>query len=180
MPDIPGGASQVVSHAYGVRLWVAAAGPKGVVYRYDRDSLGVWHGDPWASMAAGVKYLAPSADPSARDIAVFYEGTDGLFRYLFLGFTDDKKARVPIADGITHIVGVGSQRRFNEFFAVSGDEFCMFEYSFEAKAWQKVSFGKIDLPVVDAVFGFGRNEPVASMYVTCANGKVHEFVRYKN
>src|SRR3990170_4606135 len=80
-----------------------------------------------------------SAAPSARDIAVFYEGTDGLFRYLFLGFTDDKKARVPIADGITHIVGVGSQRRFNEFFAVSGDEFCMFEYSFEAKGWQKVS-----------------------------------------
>jgi hypothetical protein len=180
MPDIPGGISQVVAHAYGARLWVAAAGPKGIVYRYDRDSLGVWRGDPWATMTSGVKYLAPSADPSMRDIAVFYEGTDGLFRYLFKGSTDDKKARLPVADGITHIVGVGSQRRFNEFFAVSGDEFCMFEYDFEDKAWQKVPFGKIDLPVVDAMFGFGRNEPVASMYVTCANGKVYEFVRYTN
>jgi hypothetical protein len=130
-------------------------------------------------MVGGVRSLAQAADPTTRDVAVFYSGTDGLFRYLFQGHTDDAKARVPVADGVTNLIGAGNQRRFNEFFGVSGDEFCMFEFDFEDKAWHKVPFGKIDPPVVSAVFGYGRNEVSAQMYVMCANGKVYEFVRYK-
>jgi len=179
LPEMPGGASQLATNMYKASSWVVAAGPTGLVYRYIQDSLGQWSSAAWTKMAAGAKCMAPSADPSMRDVAVYYSGTDGLFRYLFYGYTDDMKARVPVADGITNLIGAGNQRRFNEFFGVTGDEFSMFEFDFEDKAWHKVPIGKIDPPAVSATFGYGRNEPIGQMYVTCANGKVYEFVRYK-
>ncbi|MBI5868455.1 MAG: hypothetical protein HZB43_09235 [candidate division Zixibacteria bacterium] len=178
--DVPGGASLIVAHHYGQRLWAAAAGAKGDIYRYVRDSLGIWHTDPWAKMAAGPKYFAAAIDPSLRDIAVYYAGNDGLFRFLFLGYTEDKKARVPVADGASNILGGGTQRRFNEFFGISNNEFCMFEFNFDDKAWHKVPIDKIEPPVVSTNFGFGVNDRVAQMYVMGANGKIHQFVRYKN
>lgn len=180
LPDLPGGASFITAHKYGERLWSAAAGPSGDIYRYYRDTLGQWSGSSWAKMPVGPKSFAAASDPSFKDIAIYYSGIDRRFRFLFLGFTDDKKARVPAADGITNVIGVGSQRRFNEFFGISGNEFCMFEFNFDDKAWHKVPISEVDLPVVSTTFGHGFNDVAAQMYVLGANGKIREYVRYKN
>ncbi len=177
LPSIPGGAADVCVSQYGPRLWAVAATAKGEVYRFRQDSLGQWSGDPWAAMPAGAKSLAASADPTMRDVAVFYSGADGIFRYLFFKHTKDAESRVPPAATLSQVIGSGNERRFNEFFGVSGKEFCMFDYNFEEKVWDKVPFGAVDTPVVATTFGNGRGQMLSQMFVTCANGKIYEFVR---
>ncbi|MEW5702367.1 MAG: hypothetical protein AB1792_09080, partial [Candidatus Zixiibacteriota bacterium] len=121
--------------------------------------------------------MASSADPTQRDIVVFYSGADGIFRYLFYGRMEDETSRLPVADGTVHLIGKGDQRRFNEFFAVSGPEFCMFEFNKTAYDWVKEKI--IDIPgtVVSTTFGPGRGTTFHRMYVGTVDGTIYEIVR---
>lgn len=176
-PEIDGGATEVCFDYHRMGLRSMLAGPKGVIYKFVQDSVGRWSGEPWATMPAGVLDMAGSADPTMQDVALFYSGVDGVFRYLFHNFKVDEKARVPIAAGVTHIIGKGDQRRFNEFFAMSVDEFCLFEFNYDTRRWDKIVMKTISSPVVSTAFGPGRGETLHQVYAVSADGMIHEFVR---
>jgi len=179
LPEIDGGATEVCFDYPKTSLVSILAGPEGTIHKFAQDSTGNWTGGSWTSMPAGALDMAASADPTMKDIAVFYSGTDGIFRYLFYDYTQDEKARVPVAGGVTQVIGKGQQRRFNEFFAMSAGEFCLFEFDFADREWKKIPMKQIASPVVSVVFGPGRGEPLSQMYVATVDGKVHEFVRQK-
>jgi hypothetical protein len=178
IPDIDGGATEI-SFAYdGPVMQALVAGPKGVLYKFEQDSTGRWQGGEWASMPAGPLDMAGSADPSMTDMAVFYSGNDGVFRYIFYEYKTDEKARVPIAGGVNHLIGKGPQRRFNEFFGMVADEFCLFEFNFTDRRWDKIPMKTFETPVVSTVMDFGRGARLAQIYVACVDGTIHEFTRW--
>ncbi|HUU46147.1 MAG TPA: hypothetical protein VM118_10490 [Acidobacteriota bacterium] len=177
LPRIEGGATRVCLHYAKNRLRVSAAGAAGVVYRIDVDSTGIWRPQPWAHLAAGPIDMAPSEDPTSRDIALFYSGTDGIFRYLFYGRTADDISRLPVADATYLLIGAGEMRRINEFFAMSGNEFCLFEFEPGLEEWIEVPIAPIRKPVVSVSFGQGRGERDFQFYVASVDGTVAEFVR---
>jgi hypothetical protein len=178
MPDIAGGATEISFNYDGAMLQALVAGPEGVIHKFVQDSTGRWTGGEWASMPAGPMDMAGSADPSMRDMAVFYSGDDGVFRYLFYDYKTDETARIPIAAGVTHLIGKGSQRRFNEFFGMAAEEFCLFEFNFDTRRWDKIPMKRIEEPVVSTIMDYGRGERLAQIYVACVDGTIHEFTRW--
>ncbi|MEW5875969.1 MAG: hypothetical protein AB1752_12410 [Candidatus Zixiibacteriota bacterium] len=177
LPDVPGGTSEVCFD-YGRDGVVAiTSGSSGVIHKWLQDSTGHWKGTPWATMPAGALDMAASADPTMKDIAVYYSGQDGLFRYLFFGRTTDEDARIPVAGGSTLVIGKGPQRRFNEFFAMSGEDFCLFEFNFSSREWDKVILKTIPSKVVSTAFGPGRGEQMSQVYAVSVDGTVYEFTR---
>jgi len=177
LPPTEGGAGKICFDYRRTGLVAVTAGPKGVIYKFLQDSVGQWSGGPWATLSGPVMDMAASADPTARDIVVFYSGQDGIFRYLFYGRMEDEKSRLPIANGTVHLIGKGDQRRFNEFFAMSGREFCMFEYSTKAEDWVKESIASLPGTVVSTTFGPGRGSNYHQMYAAMLDGTVYEIVR---
>jgi hypothetical protein len=177
IPEIEGGATEVCFDYSRTGISAILAGDKGVIYKFAQDSTGHWTGEAWTAMPVGPLDMASSADPTMKDIAVFYSGTDGIFRYLFYDFTTDEKARVPIASGTTQIIGKGSQRRFNEFFAMSAGEFCLFEFNFDTQKWDKFPMAKVTSPAVSVAFGPGRGGSLSQIYVASVDGRIYEFVR---
>jgi hypothetical protein len=178
IPDIDGGATEISFDYDETTLQILVAGPAGTIYKYVQDSTGHWSGGEWASMPAGPLDMAGSADPSLKDMAVFYSGDDGIFRFLFYGYLTDEKARVPIAAGVTHLIGKGPQRRFNEFFGMVAGEFCLFEFNFTSRRWDKIPMKTFDVPVVSTTMDYGRGERLAQVYVACVDGTIHEFTRW--
>ncbi len=177
VPEIDGGATEVCYNVGNEGLIAIIAGPKGTIYKFNQDSTGSWAGGPWTTMPAGPLDMASSADPTKKDIAVFYSGDDGFFRYLFYGYTDDTKARIPIAEAANHLIGKGTQRRFNEFFAMSAGDFCLFEFNFTTRQWDRIPMEKIPATVVSTTFGPGRGGSLSQVYVATINGNVREYVR---
>ena len=177
LPEIDGGATEVCYDIGKSGLTAILAGPKGTIHKFQQDSTGNWAGGPWTTMPAGPQDMAASADPTMKDIAVYYSGSDGIFRYLFYDYTNDEKARVPIAEAANHLIGKGAQRRFNEFFAMSAGDFCLFEFNFSSREWDRIPLEKIPTTVVSQVFGPGRGEGVHQVYVATIDGKIHEYVR---
>ena len=110
-------------------------------------------------------------------IAVFYSGVDGIFRYLRFDFKSDERARVPAAGATTHLVGKGRQRRFNEFFGLNGDQFCMFEFAYSDQSWHREPITQFRSPMVSIDFGPGRGEKLFQMYAATADGQIHELYR---
>lgn len=177
VPEVDGGASRICYDISSQGLTAIIAGSKGTVYKFGQDSTGHWNGGPWATMPAGPLDMANSADPSMKDIAVFYSGTDGFFRYLFANHTNDEQARIPIAEAANYLIGKGPERRFNEFFGMSAGDFCMFEFNFATREWDRVPMGKIPSRVVSTAFGPGREEPPQQIFVATIDGAVYEFTR---
>jgi hypothetical protein len=97
---------------------------------------------------------------------LFYQTTD-----------DDERARIPVAAGVTHILGKGPQRRFNEFFAMSADEFCLFEFNYDTHKWDRIPMGPVTSPAVSSAFGPGRNEKLHQIYLATIDGKIYEWTR---
>jgi len=179
LPQIDGGATEVCFDFQRTGLVAIVAGPEGTIHKFAQDSTGSWAGGPWTSMPGGALDMAASADPTMKDIAVYYSGADGIFRYLFYDYKEDEKARIPIAGGVTQVIGKGPQRRFNEFFAMSAGEFCLFEFDFADREWKKIAMKQISAPVTSVAFGSGRGDSLSQIYVATLDGKVHEFVRQK-
>jgi hypothetical protein len=179
LPEIDGGATEVCYDAGRSGLIAILAGPKGTIHKFYQDSTGSWTGTAWATLPAGPLDMASSADPTMKDIAVYYSGDDGIFRYLFYDYTDDEKARIPIAEAADHLIGKGTQRRFNEFFAMSAGDFCLFEFNFTTRQWDRIPMEKMPATVVSTAFGPGRGEDLHQIYVATIDGKIHEYVRQK-
>lgn len=177
VPEIQGGATEVCFDYHRSGLRAITAGPSGVIAKFTQDSTGHWTGGPWTTMPAGALDMTASADPTMQDIAVYYSGRDGIFRYLFHGRMDDEPARIAVAGGTTHLIGKGPQRRFNEFFAQSGNEFCLFEFNFTTRDWDKIVLKPIREKVVSSVFGPGRGESLSQVYAMTVDGTIHEFTR---
>jgi hypothetical protein len=177
VPAIEGGATHICFDYRAAGLHTITAGPKGIIGKFVQDSMGNWNGAAWDTMSAGCADLAPSADPTARDICIFYAGLDGHLRYLFYGRMNDVTSRLPCAEGARNLVGKGDQRRFNEFFGMSGTEFCLFEYNSDQADWIKVPIRAIPGPVVSTTFGPARGSIWHTMYAATADGKIYEFER---
>lgn len=177
VPEIDGGATEVCYEIGEQGVTAILAGAKGTLYKFLQDSTGNWAGGPWATMPAGPLDMASSADPTSADIAVYYSGDDGFFRYLFHNHTDEDQARVPIAEATTHLIGKGEQRRFNEFFGMSAGDFCQFEFNYTSLQWDRIPLEKMPTTVVSTTFGPGRGEHLGQIYVATIDGKVYEFVR---
>ena len=92
-------------------------------------------------------------------------------------YTSDEKARVQIASATDNLIGKGAQRRFNEFFAMSAGEFCLFEFNFTTREWDRIPMERIPAAVVSTTFGPGRGEKLHQVYLATINGQVHEYVR---
>lgn len=177
VPPTDGGATHICFDYSKAGLQAITAGPKGLIYRFIQDTMGDWSGDIWNRMSAGCLDLAASADPSMQDICLFYSGTDGHLRYLFSGRMDDVTSRLESAQGAYHLIGKGDQRRFNEFFGMSGSEFCLFEYESGLLDWAKIPIRDIPSPVVSTVFGLARGGTWHTMYAATVDGKIYEFER---
>ncbi len=170
LPAVEGGTTHVCFDYSSGGMRAITAGPKGVISRFVQDSMGEWSGGPWDTMSAGCLDMAASADPSMKDICVFYSGKDGHLRYLFSGRMDDVTSRLANAAGAYHLIGKGDQRRFNEFFGMSGNEFCLFEYDSGQLEWIKVPVRSIPSPVVSTVFGPARGATWHTIYVGSVDG----------
>ncbi len=179
IPDIDGGITDLVYSVERTGLRIIVAGPSGSLYQYAQDTMGFWSGDEWASMAGGVLDMAASADPTMKDMAVYYSGDDGHFRYLFYDHTSDEASRVPVAGGVNHLIGKQSELRYNEFMGLSRDEYCQFEFDFTTRQWQRIPLHRVGQDVVGVNFGRARPGHRRQFYVTTADGLVHEFVRQK-
>jgi hypothetical protein len=177
LPEIDGGATEVCFDIDKSGLTSILASPSGTIYKFRQDSTGNWGGGPWTTMPAGPLDMVSSADPTGRDIAVYYSGSDGVFRYLFYDYKEDEKARVGIADATTNLIGKGSQRRFNEFFGINGGNFYLFEFNFATREWDRIPIEGIPATVVSVVFGPGRGAAMHQIYVARIDGKIHEYVR---
>jgi len=177
VPEIDGGASEVCYDIDKVGIIAVVAGSGGTIYKFTQDSTGHWAGDVWATMPAGPLDMVGSADPTHADIAIYYSGNDGIFRYLFKGTTSDEKARIPIAETVNYLIGKGTQRRFNEFFGMSAGDFCQFEFNYTTRQWDRIPMEHMPTQVVSSTFGPGRGEALHQIYVATVDGKIHEFTR---
>jgi hypothetical protein len=177
LPVTEGGATRVCFDYGSQGLRAITAGPKGIIYKFVQDTMGNWSGSAWDTMSSGCVDLAPSADPTMQDICIFYAGEDGHLRYLFFGRKDDVTSRLPCAYGARHLIGKGDQRRFNEFFGMSGQDFCLFEYSSDHADWIKVPIRSIPSRVVSTVFGPARGATWHTTYAATVDGKIYEFER---
>jgi hypothetical protein len=177
LPPVEGGSTHICFDYTGMGLRAITAGPAGLVHRHTQDTLGNWSDTAWARLSSGCAELAPSADPSLKDICVYYVGQDGHMRYLFAGNTDDVSSRLTAGEGAYHIIGKGDQRRYNEFFGMSGDTFTLFEYDTGMLEWLKVPFIKIPTRVVCTEFGPARGATWHTIYVASVDGKIYELER---
>jgi len=177
IPEVDGGAAEVCFDIDGNGVIAIVGGANGSIYKFLQDSTGHWDGDVWAKMPTGPLDMASSADPTHADIAVYYSGNDGIFRYLFKGTTNDEKARIPIAGAVTNLIGKGDQRRFNEFYGVSAGDFCNFEFNYTTRQWDRIAMAHMPTRVVSTTFGPGREEPLHQIFVATADGKIYEFTR---
>lgn len=179
MPDLPGRTVNLCFDYGRLGVQTVAADDAGHIYKFTQDSLGYWTGTEWANLPAGPLDMAPSADPSGKDVAVYYSGADGVFRYLFENHKTDDVSRIPIAAGTTHMLGKDDQLRFNEFFGLDGVEYCLFEFNFETRVWDRIPMKKISEPITSVTFGPARDGHLCQIFVGTANGQIHEFVRQK-
>lgn len=177
VPEIDGGVSEICYDISSLGVTAIVAGPRGTIYKFAQDSTGHWSGGPWVTMPAGPLDMANSADPTMKDIALFYSGEDGFFRYLFASHKDDEKARIPIAEAANYLIGKGTGRRFNEFFGMSAGDFCLFEFNFTTRQWDRIPMKKMPTQVVSSTFGPGRGESLQQIYVATVDGTVYEFTR---
>jgi hypothetical protein len=177
VPPTDGGATHICFDYHKDGLLAVTAGPKGIVHKFIQDSLGVWSGGAWDTLSAPCLDLAMSADPTQRDICIYYSGTDGQLRYLFSGRMNDVTSRLPVAGGTHHLIGKGDQRRFAEFFGMHGAEFNLYEFSSDANNWVEVPIGEVDGTVVSTTFGPARGGHWCSAYAATREGKIFEFVR---
>jgi len=177
LPDLPGGTVDLTFDYRQTGMQTVAVNQAGVLYKFVQDTLGRWSGDVWATMPAGPLDMAPSADPTMKDVAVFYSAADGIFRYLFADHKTDEVARIPIAAGTTHMLGKSDQLRFNEFFGMNGGEFCLFEFNFDERRWDRLPQKKISSPVVSVEYGPARGGHLNQILVATVNGEINEFTR---
>lgn len=177
LPTTNGGATHVCFDYPRDGLTAITAGPKGIIHKFVQDSMGDWGGSAWDTVAAGCLDLAASIDPTKKDICFFYSGTDGHLRYMFFGRQEDVSSRIPCAGGSYRLIGKGDQRRYNEFFGMSGNEFCIFEYDPALKEWVKVPIIPIPGKVVSTDFGIARGMPWCTMYAATIDGRIYEFER---
>lgn len=177
LPAVEGGHTHLCLDYPREGLCAITAGPRGVIHKFIQDSLGNWSGPMWASLSSGCRDLAASADPSMKDICFFYAGEDGHLRYMFDGRKDDVTSRLACAEDAIHLIGKGDQRRFNEFFGMVGNQFCLFEYDPGLLEWVKVPMGTIPSTVVSTIFGPARGATWHTMYVGTVDGRLYEFER---
>lgn len=177
LPSVFGGHTNICFDYPRIGLCAITAGKQGVIHKFIQDSLGDWDGSVWATLSSPCRDLAPSADPTMKDICIFYSGADGHLRYLFDARRDDVTARLTSAEGAHRLIGKGDQRRFNEFFGMVGSEFCLFEYDPGQIMWVKVPIRSIPGTVVCTLFGPARGAPWHTIYVATADGKIVEFER---
>lgn len=177
LPSVFGGHTDVCFDYTRSGLCAVTAGEKGVVHKFIQDSLGDWDGTVWATLSSPCLDLAASADPSMKDICIFYAGKDGHVRYMFDGRKDDVTSRLESAQGANHLIGKGDQRRFNEFFGMAGNEYCIFEYDPGQLMWVKVPVRSIPGNVVCTIFGPARGPTWHTMYAATVDGKIYEFER---
>lgn len=177
VPAIDGGASHICFDYKSLGLIAITAGPKGIIGKFTQDTLGDWHGGAWDTMSSGCRDLAASADPTGQDICIFYSGKDGHLRYLFAGRKGDVISRLAAAEGAYQLIGKGDQRRFNEFFGMSGTEFCLFEYDPGLIEWVKVPIRSVPSKVVSTTFGPARGPTWHTAYVATVDGTIYEFER---
>ncbi len=177
LPPTDGGATHICFDPRATALMAITAGPKGIIHKFSQDTLGLWSGGPWDTLSSPCLDLAVSADPTMKDICLYYSGRDGELRYLFAGRMNDVTSRLPVAGGAHHLIGKGDQRRFAEFFGVTGIEFSLFEYNSDAQNWIAVPIAEIPGTVVSTTFGPARGGHWCSAYVATRDGKVYEFNR---
>ncbi len=177
LPSVEGGHTHVCIDYPREGLCAITAGPKGVIHKFIQDSLGNWDGQLWNTLSSGCRDMAASADPSMKDICFFYAGEDGHLRYMFDGRKDDVTSRLDCAKDAIHLIGKGDQRRFNEFFGMVGNQFCLFEYDPGQLAWVKVPMGTIPSTVAATIFGPARGATWHTMYVGTVDGRIYEFER---
>jgi hypothetical protein len=177
IPRVEGGASHICFDYPRSGLHSVVAGPAGIIYKYIQDSMGNWSGAAWDTMSSGCRELAPSADPTQKDICLFYVGKDGHLRYLFDTRRDDVTSRLTCAEGAYQLIGKGDQRRFNEFFGMVGDEFRIFEYDPGQLQWVGVPVRKVPGTVVSTTFGPARGRTFHTIYVATVDGKIYEIER---
>ncbi|MBD3298567.1 MAG: hypothetical protein GF341_07935 [candidate division Zixibacteria bacterium] len=177
IPDIDGGITDLVYSMERTGLNIIVAGPSGTLHQLVQDTMGFWSGDEWAAMAGGVLDMAASADPTMKDMAVYYSGDDGHFRYLFFDHKSDEASRVPVAGGASHLIGKQSSLRYNEFMGLSRDEYCQFEFNFTTREWDRVPLYRVGQDLVSVHFGQARPGHPYQFYVVTADGLIHEFVR---
>lgn len=178
LPSVSGGSTHICFDYSTMGLTAVTAGLTGVIYRFAQDSMGDWSGVAWDTLSSGCRDLAAMADPSMKDICIVYAGLDGHLRYLFFGRKDDVTSRLANAEGAYQMIGKGDQRRYNEFFGMARDEFCLFEYDPGMQDWIKVSMRSIPSKVVATAFGPARASFAwHTIYVATVNGTIYEFER---
>lgn len=178
LPNTAGGATHVCFDQSNLALTAVTAGQRGIIHKFVQDSMGDWSGAAWDTMSSGCADLAASVDPTKKDICIYYSGKDGHLRYLFAGRQDDVTSRLKCAEGAYQLIGKGDQRRFNEFFGMVGDEFCLFEYDPGLLEWIKVPIRAIPAKVVSTTFGPARGVTAwHTMYAATVDGKIYEFER---
>ncbi|GAB4316264.1 MAG: hypothetical protein Kow0074_04240 [Candidatus Zixiibacteriota bacterium] len=179
IPDIKGGITDLITSPDRSGLRILVAGPSGELHKFVQDTMGYWSGGLWTTMPDGVLDMAASADPTMKDIAVYFSGRDGHFRYLFYDHKTDDVARVPVAAGVSHLIGKQDEFRYNEFMGLLNGEYCQFEFSFTDRQWNRIPMHRVGNDVVSATFGKARPGRRNQFYVTTARGEIHEFVRQK-
>lgn len=139
--------------------------------------MGDRSGVAWDTMSSPCRELAPSTDPTQKDIYLFYAGRDGHVRYLFSDRRDDVTSRLACAEGAYHLIGKGDQRRFNELFGMVGNEFRLFEYDAGQLQWVGVPIRSVPSTVVSTVFDPARGRTFHTIYVATIDGKIYEIER---